>query len=378
MLYMLIEWLKSAGEPSTLLSAWARIGFAMLTGFLFAALLGPRFIRTLTKMKLGEAAGEKDDAWLAGKHESKNGVPTMGGLLMMAAMSSAMLFWCRLDSVYTWLVLIIMTQLALIGSHDDWLKLNKHKISESSIKSRDGLRWGEKLRLQLIVGATVGLVLYYFGEPGLADRLFIPLLSPSVFAPALGVGFILFAVLVVAGSSNAVNLTDGLDGLAIGNSIIVLATFGLLAYLSGHPDWAAFMKIPHVPGVEELAVASSAMIGAGFGFLWFNAHPAQVFMGDTGSLAIGGLIATIALAVKLELLLIFVGGVFVWNTLTVILQVGWFKYTKRRFGVGRRMFPIAPFHHALQKWGWDEPKIVARFWIIGFVLAATGLFLLKL
>jgi phospho-N-acetylmuramoyl-pentapeptide-transferase len=303
--------------------------------------------------------------------ENKVGTPTMGGVVMLAGIALSTLLWARVDEPRVWMVLAVTLGYGCIGFYDDWKKVME--------RSADGLAGRWKLFWQTAIGGGVFGAAY---ATGLVDaRLHLPFLKQGIVdfaalwdgAPAfLGWIYIGIVVFILVGASNAVNLTDGLDGLAIGSTITSASTFAVLAYVAGHATYAEYLYIPHVEGAGELAVFGLAIVGAGLGFLWYNCYPAQIFMGDVGSLALGGALAAMSVIVKHEVLLALVGGIFVMETLSVMLQVFWFKRT------GKRIFKMAPIHHHFEKEGWSEPKIIVRFWIISVLLALVALSTLKL
>jgi phospho-N-acetylmuramoyl-pentapeptide-transferase len=337
-----------------------RTGGAVLTALLVSFLLGPRLIAWLKARQTNGQPIREDgpETHLL----TKKGTPTMGGFLILAALTISTLLWADVTSGYVWAVLVVTIGFGLIGFADDFLKVTK--------RNSRGLSGRLKLAAQLALSAiAAGWVMYLTRDP-LATGLAVPFLK-TLLIP-LGYLFAPFAVLVIVGSSNAVNLTDGLDGLAIVPVMIVAACFALIAYLSGNLVFANYLQINHVPGAGEIAVVCGALCGASLGFLWFNAPPAKVFMGDTGSLSMGGALGTIAVITKHELVLFIIGGLFVLETVSVIVQVASFKLT------GRRVFRMAPLHHHFEKKGWAESTIVIRFWIIASVLALLGLSTLKL
>jgi phospho-N-acetylmuramoyl-pentapeptide-transferase len=337
-----------------------RSGGAVMTALLVSFILGPPVIRWL-KAKQHEGQPIREDG--PESHLlTKKGTPTMGGVLILLALAIATLLWADLTNGYVWVVLIVTLGFGLIGFADDLLKLTS--------RSSRGLSARVKLSGQCIVAFTAALVVVWLTRPPLSTGLAIPVLK-DVLIP-LGYGFPLFAMLVMVSASNAVNLTDGLDGLAIVPVMIAAGCFALIAYLVGNSIFSNYLGIPYVPGTGELAVFCGAMVGASLGFLWFNAPPAMVFMGDTGSLSTGGALGAIAVIVKHELVLAVIGGLFVLEAVSVIVQVISYKTT------GRRVFRMAPLHHHFEKLGWKEPTIVIRFWIIASILALVGLSTLKL
>jgi len=336
-----------------------RSAYSGITALIFSMLMGGLMIRMLMVFQVGEKI--RDDG--PQSHAVKSGTPTMGGLLILSTLIASTLLWANLTNPYIWLVLGATVGFGLIGFVDDFMKLKKDK----------GMTARAKLILQILLSLAIGIYLIYFdpsrGE--YATRLYIPFFKE--FQPDLGAWYLLLVVITIVGTSNAVNLTDGLDGLAIGPIIIATITYTIILYLCGHFKFAEYLQIQHIKDVGEIAVFSSAVIGASLGFLWFNSYPAQIFMGDVGSLSLGGLLGTIAVIAKHELLLLLVGGIFVIEALSVIIQVAYFKYTG-----GKRFFKMAPLHHHFEHSGWAEPKVIVRFWIIAVVLAMISLSTLKL
>ncbi len=337
---------------------------AMGTALLFCLFFGPFIIRKLTELKLGQPIRTKDEVHrLAELHGGKRGTPTMGGVMIIAAVGIASLLWADIASAYVWLALFSMVVLGGLGFYDDFLKVRK--------KKSDGISGRMKLLVQLFVAVFVGVVL--LSNPATfqqASQLELPFFKSLVLH--MGWFALIFYALVIMGSSNAVNLTDGLDGLAAGCTVIVAGVFTAFSYISGNIKMATYLQLPYSPGVGELSVFMGALVGASLGFLWYNCHPAKVFMGDTGSLAIGGALGVVAICINQELLLVVVGGVFVMEALSVILQVGSFKLT------GKRIFAMAPIHHHFELKGWSETAVVVRFWILGIFFAAMAMLTLKL
>ena len=331
------------------------IGGAM-TAFLLMIMLGPVFIRALRRFQIGQVV--RDDG--PETHLAKQGVPTMGGVLILSAITCSTLLWARLDNELVWLLLFVTLFFGMIGAIDDLRKVRKNNSK--------GLSARGKLVLQIGGASAVGLFVLYSGLDGQLSVPFFKNIHPN-----LGWFYLVFAVLVIVGASNAVNLTDGLDGLATGPTIISGSVYLIFSYLAGNIVLADYLQIPFVPGAGELAIFCGAMVGACLGFLWFNAYPAQIFMGDVGSLAIGGALGSVAIIIKQEILLAIVGGVFVMEALSVIMQVGYFKMTK-----GKRIFLMAPFHHHFEKKGWHESKVVVRFWIVSVILGLFAIATLKL
>ncbi len=338
---------------------------AMGTALLLSFWIGPWVVRKLREQKIGEVVR------LDGPHAHlvKTGTPTMGGIIILLATVIPTLLWARLDNLYVGIALGLTVALGLLGWVDDYLKVVQRR-------SR-GLVGRYKLTGQLLLGLALGAVFYFVPLSDYpANHTTLPFFKDwrlVVWAPL----FIPFVALVVTGSSNAVNLTDGLDGLATGLCSIAAVTFAVFAYLVGRIDTSAYLGLFYLPGTGELTVFCVALAGAALGFLWFNCHPAQVFMGDTGSLALGGALGAVAVMIKGEFLLVIVGGVFVLEALSVILQTGWFKVTRRRYGAGRRIFRMAPLHHHFEQVGWSETKVVVRFWILGLLCALIALSTLK-
>ncbi len=336
-----------------------RTAYAILTSLLIALIFGPRIIRFLSSHQIRETI-RKDGPQ---SHIQKTGTPTMGGLLILLSLLLPTLLWADLTNRYIWLVLFVTFAFASLGFADDYRKV--------FINGRRGLGARSKFLGQVAVGLVVGLILYWDPiNPEVSTRLSIPFFKR--IQPELGFWYVPFAALVITATSNAVNLTDGLDGLAIGPFMVATAAFIVITYAVGHAGFASYLNIPHVRGAGELAVLGGAMLGASLGFLWFNTYPAQVFMGDVGALALGGTLGTVALVSKHELLLFLVGGIFVIEALSVIVQVVSFKLT------GKRVFLMAPLHHHFEQLGWQEPKVIVRFWIIAIVLALFSLSTLKL
>jgi len=331
---------------------------ASLTALLIALLVGPAMIEKLKKYKVGQMV--RDDG--PKSHFSKTGTPTMGGALILVAITVSTLLWGDLTNRYIWLVLIVTLGFGAIGWRDDYLKMIK--------KQSKGLSARQKYLFQSILGLGAAIYLYHTAKLPIETQLVFPFFKHMIWP--LGAFFMLLTYFVIVGSSNAVNLTDGLDGLAILPSVMVAAALGVFAYLTGNILFAKYLVIPYIPGTGEIAVFCSALVGAGLGFLWFNTFPAQVFMGDVGALALGAALGIIAVIVRQELVLFLMGGIFVLETVSVILQVASFKLT------GRRIFRMAPIHHHFELKGWPEPRVVVRFWIITFVLVLCGLATLKL
>ena len=330
---------------------------AAVTAFLIVIIFGNWFIGTMKRMQIGQVV--RDDG--PETHIYKQGVPTMGGLLILAAVIGSSFFWARLDNGYVWLTMLVTAFFGFIGAVDDYKKISQ--------KTSDGLSARGKLLLQLLGAATVGL--FIFNSPGFDGHLAVPFLKN--INPDLGWFYVVFAIIIIIGASNAVNLTDGLDGLATGPTIVSAAVYLIFSYIAGNVIISDYLQVSYVAGSGELAVFCGALVGGCLGFLWFNAYPAQVFMGDVGSLSLGGALGTIAVIIKQEILLAIVGGIFVMEALSVIMQVGYFKMTK-----GKRIFLMAPFHHHFEKKGWHETKVVVRFWIVSIILGFLAMATLKL
>ncbi|MFN8624711.1 MAG: phospho-N-acetylmuramoyl-pentapeptide-transferase [Candidatus Binatia bacterium] len=329
---------------------------ASITALLISFFLGPWFIRRMTAQQIGQTIRPDGPQ----SHLSKAGTPTMGGALILFSMLLATLLLADLTNRYVWIAVGVSVAYAIIGFADDYLKLRRGNAR--------GLSGKAKLVAQFAVALAVGLVLFL--DHDFSTALFFPFLKE--LHPDLGWGYIGFAAVVVVGASNAVNLTDGLDGLAIGPVMTTAFTYGVFAYLTGNAKYAEYLQIPHVPGVGELAIFCGALLAAGLGFLWFNAYPAQMFMGDVGSLPLGAALAVVALVTKQEIILMVVGGVFVVEALSVIFQVVSFKLRRKR------IFRMAPVHHHFELLGWPEPQIIVRFWIISIICALLALSTLKL
>src|SRR6476661_368453 len=364
-----------------------RAVFATLTALAIGLFSGPAVIRMLTRLKVGQAVRTNGPQ----THLIKSGTPTMGGALILISIGISTLLWSDWTNRFIWPVLVVTLGFGAIGWVDDYRKV-VHK-DPKGMPSKEKYFWQSLIGLGAafylafsVSGVTNASVWHLFAAwvrsgfsmdlPPKAD--FIVPFFKSISYP-LGVwGFIALTYFVIVGTSNAVNLTDGLDGLAIMPTVMVGSALGLFAYLTGSATYARYLFIPHIPGAGELIIFCGAMAGAGLAFLWFNAHPAQVFMGDVGALALGGALGTIAVIVRQEIVLFIMGGVFVAETLSVIIQVSWFKYTKKRYGAGRRVFLMAPLHHHFEQKGWKETKVVVRFWIVTIILVLIGISTLKL
>ena len=336
-----------------------RTAYAILTGLILCLMLGPWVIRQLRRFQIGEIIREDGPI----SHQYKAGTPTMGGLLILIALSVPTILWGDLTNRYVWLLLSATYAFGVIGFVDDWLKLASAR--------RKGMHIREKLLAQTAVALGLACFMYvYPDDPAVTTQITFPFFKEAT--PDIGLLYIPFAVFIIVGTCNAVNLTDGLDGLAIGPLIIATFAFTVIAYVAGNTQFANYLLIPYIKGGGEIAVFGGAVIGASLGFLWFNAYPADVFMGDIGSLALGGALGTMAVLVKHELLLPLVGGIFFIEALSVLLQIASFQLT------GKRVFRMAPLHHHFEEKGWKESKVIVRFWIIAIVLALLSLSTLKL
>ena len=328
-----------------------------LTALALSLWWGPAVIRKLAEFK-GQPIRQDGPQ----THFSKAGTPTMGGALILMTVTAAVLLWGDLRNKYVWVVLLVMVAYGAIGWYDDWIKIVKR--DPNGLKSR----W--KYLLQSVFGLAAGIYLYAYADVPAATTFYVPLFK-SVALPLAGIGFVAIAYFWIVGFSNAVNLTDGLDGLAIMPSVLVACALGIFAYASGHAEFSRYLQIPAVPGAGELVIICAAIAGAGLGFLWFNTYPAMVFMGDIGALALGAVLGTVAVIVRQELVLVIMGGIFVIETLSVMIQVASFKLT------GKRVFRMAPIHHHFELKGWPEPRVIVRFWIISVILVLVGLATLK-
>jgi phospho-N-acetylmuramoyl-pentapeptide-transferase len=388
MILWLVDWLDQYLRAITVLNyITLRAVFATLTALGIGLVLGPAVIRKLTAMKVGQAV--RDDG--PQTHLIKTGTPTMGGALILLSIGITTVLWADLSNRFVWAVILVTLGFGAVGWVDDY-----RKVVNQDPKGLPA-RW--KYFWQSVIG-IIAAVYLAFSVPAQSNAQALELftqwisngfsiqLPPTAdlivpffkqVAYPLGVfGFIVLSYFVIVGSSNAVNLTDGLDGLAIMPTVLVAGALGVFAYVTGNAVFAKYLLIPFIPGAGELTVFCAALVGAGLAFLWFNAYPAQVFMGDVGALALGGALGTVAVVVRQEIVLFIMGGVFVIETLSVMLQVGYFKYTKRRFGEGRRILLMAPLHHHFEESGWKETQVVVRFWIITMMLVLAGLSTLKL
>ncbi|MDR8393884.1 phospho-N-acetylmuramoyl-pentapeptide-transferase [Aliifodinibius sp. S!AR15-10] len=377
MLYELIQWLEVNYQPpgfSAFQFITTRSAVAAAMALFISLLIGRSIIHWLERMQLREVI--RDDIGLD-SHLSKAHTPTMGGVIILLAVLIPALLWMEMDSVYTWMIILVTLLLGIVGFIDDYIKVVQ--------KDKSGLHSKFKLAGQVVVGLALGAVLYFYPDFSEFNTLStVPFLKYvnidyAIFGEALGwVIYIPVVIFVVTAVSNATNLTDGLDGLAAGTSAIAGLILGIFAYVSGRTDFSNFLDIIYLPGAGELTIFCASLVGACMGFLWYNTHPASVFMGDTGSLALGGAFGALALMLHKELLLPIICGIFFVETLSVIVQTLWFKYTRRKYGEGRRVFLMTPIHHHFEKKGWPESKIVVRFWIIAVLLGILSLLTLKL
>ena len=348
-----------------------RTAGAAVTALLLSWWLGPKIIAKLKQLKFSQQYEDKAEA--AGGLEArvnKKGTPSMGGVMIVLTLDITALLWARWNEFLA-LTLMSVVVLAALGFYDDWVKLTKQ--DKAGIHS--------KVKLIVQIGLGLFIALYLWNHQSMSDlvrKLMMPFYPEAVDFAGAGIVGLLITVAAIVGSSNAVNLTDGLDGWAIGCTLIVAFVFIILTYIAGNVNTAEYLLVPYVEGAGELTVFCAAMIGAGLGFLWFNCHPAQVFMGDTGSLALGGSLGVIAVLIHQPFVLVIAGGVFVLEAMSVMIQTGWFKYTRRKYGEGRRVFLMAPLHHHFEKKGWHESQVVARFYILGILFAVLALSTLKL
>ena len=344
-----------------------RTAWATITALLITLLFGGKVIKKISALNIGQEIREE----LSHEHQAKKGTPTMGGVLILGSVFISTILWARLDSLYLWLALGATTSFGIIGFLDDYIKIVK--------KRSLGLTGKQKLLGQLITALIVWGCLYWVAN--YPWNLSIPFFKETAITSVTAIPpiiYLLFIIFVLLGSSNAVNLTDGMDGLATSMTFIAMSALTALTYVSSDGRWSAYLDITHKPEAAELTVFCGAMVGASLGFLWYNAPPAQIFMGDVGSLAIGGALGTVAILTKQEFLLPFIGGIFIIEAVSVMLQVGYFKFTKKTTGVGKRIFLQAPLHHHFQMGGWKEPKIVFRFIIVAILFALLSLSTLKL
>jgi phospho-N-acetylmuramoyl-pentapeptide-transferase len=391
MLLELAAWLQTLSPELGFFRVFQYLTFravmAAMTALLIGIAFGPWVIRRLTALKIGQPVR----GYAMETHLVKSGTPTMGGVLILLAIAVSTLLWFDWSNRFVWIVMLVTFGFGAIGWVDDWRKVVN--------KDPEGMRSRDKYLWQSLIGLVAALLLVFSISEGSnakvwelftswirsgfqvelphAAGLLVPFFK-EVSYPLGVLGFVILSYLVIVGSSNAVNLTDGLDGLAIMPVIMVGSALGVFAYVTGSAVYSKYLLFPYIPGTGELLIFCAAMAGAGLAFLWFNAHPAQVFMGDVGALALGGALGTIAVIVRQEIVLAIMGGIFVVEAISVMLQVSWFKFTKRRFGEGRRLLKMAPLHHHFEKSGWAETQVVVRFWIITMLLCLVGLSSLKL
>ena len=366
MLLMLTQWLAQDVRFFNVFNyITLRTVLAAMTALLISFAAGPRVIRWLAAKKIGQAVRTDGPQ----THLIKSGTPTMGGVLILIAIGITTLLWGDLSNKYVWTVLVVTLGFGIVGWYDDWKKV--------VYRDPNGLASRWKFFWQSVLGAGAALFIAYSASSPAQTELIVPFFK-SVAYPLGIAGFIVLTYFVIVGTSNAVNLSDGLDGLAIMPTVMIAAAFAVFAYATGNAVYAKYLHIPYVPGAGELCILLGAMAGAGLGFLWFNAYPAEVFMGDVGALALGAALGTVAVIVRQEIVLLIMGGVFVVETLSVMLQVSWFKYTKKKYGTGRRILRMAPLHHHFEQGGWKETQVVVRFWIITIMLVLIGLSTLKL
>ncbi|GAB2831974.1 phospho-N-acetylmuramoyl-pentapeptide-transferase [Comamonas piscis] len=391
MLIVLASWLQSLSPEFGFLRIFQYLTFravmAAMTALVIGLVAGPKVIRTLSALKIGQPIR----GYAMQSHLSKSGTPTMGGVLILLAITISTVLWFDLSNRFVWVVLIVTWGFGAIGWVDDWRKVVN--------KDPEGMRSREKYFWQSVLGLAAALALVFcISENTNAEvwslfvnwvqsgfsldlppnaGLMVPFFK-QVNYPLGVLGFVIMTYLVIVGASNAVNLTDGLDGLAIMPVVMVGSALGVFAYVTGSVNFSRYLLFPHIGGTGELLIFCCAMTGAGLAFLWFNTHPAQVFMGDVGALALGGALGTIAVIVRQEIVLAIMGGIFVAEAVSVMMQVVWFKYTKKRYGEGRRLLKMAPLHHHFEKSGWRETQVVVRFWIITMLLCLVGLSTLKL
>ena len=391
MLLSLAQWLQTLSPEFGFFRVFQYLTFravmAALTALLIGLAFGPWVIRRLTELKIGQPIRE----YGVQEHLAKSGTPTMGGVLILIGIGVSTLLWFDWSNRFVWIVMIVTLGFGAIGWVDDWRKVVQ--------KNPEGMRSGEKYFWQSVIGLVAALYLAFsvsetsnirvlelflrWVQSGFSTNLppqadlIVPFFK-TVSYPLGVFGFIALTYFVIVGSSNAVNLTDGLDGLAIMPVVMVGSALGVFAYVTGNAVFSRYLLIPYIPGAGELLIFCAAMAGAGLAFLWFNAYPAQVFMGDVGALALGGALGTIAVITRQEIVLGIMGGVFVLEALSVMAQVTWFKYTKKKYGTGRRILKMAPLHHHFEKSGWKETQVVVRFWIITMLLCLIGLASLKL
>ena len=366
MLLALAQWLAQDVRTFSVFNyITLRALMAAMTSLMISFMVGPWMIRKLTSMKIGQSVRSDGPQ----THLVKAGTPTMGGALILTSVAISTLLWGDLHNAYVWVVLFTTLGVGAVGWVDDYRKVVH--------RNPDGLSARAKMFWQSLIALAVGFFLWQHASLPAHTELIVPFFKHLVF-PLGAFGFILLVYLVIVGSSNAVNLTDGLDGLAIMPTVMVASALAIFAYVAGHAEFSKYLGEPSIPGAGELAVFCAAIAGAGLAFLWFNAYPAEVFMGDVGALALGAALGAVAVIVRQELVLFIMGGVFVLEAVSVMLQVSYFKYTKRRYGIGKRILLMAPLHHHFEQKGWKETQVVVRFWIITMLLVLIGLATLKL
>ena len=391
MLLSLAQWLQTLSPEFGIFRVFQYLTFravmAALTALVMGLLAGPWVIRRLTSLKIGQPVR----GYGMESHLSKSGTPTMGGILILLCITASTLLWFDWSNRFVWIILLVTLGFGAVGWADDWRKVVN--------KDPEGMRSREKYLWQSVIGLVAALYLVFSISESSNLKVFelfvkwvqsgfdlnlppkaglqLPFFK-EISYPLGVLGFVVLTYLVIVGSSNAVNLTDGLDGLAIMPVVMVGSALGVFAYVTGSSVFSKYLFLPYIPGSGEVLIFCSAMAGSGLAFLWFNTHPAQVFMGDVGALALGGALGTIAVIVRQEIVLAIMGGIFVVEALSVMLQVSWFKYTKKKYGAGRRILKMAPLHHHFEKIGWKETQIVVRFWIITMLLCLVGLSTLKL
>ncbi len=391
MLLSLAQWLQTLSPDFGIFRVFQYLTFravmAALTALVMGLFAGPWVIRRLTSLKIGQPVR----SYGMESHLSKSGTPTMGGVLILLCITASTLLWFDWSNRFVWIILLVTLGFGAVGWADDWRKVVN--------KDPEGMRSREKYLWQSAIGLIAALYLVFSISESSNLKVFelfvkwvqsgfdlnlppkaglqLPFFK-EISYPLGVLGFVVLTYLVIVGSSNAVNLTDGLDGLAIMPVVMVGSALGVFAYVTGSSVFSKYLFLPHIPGSGEVLIFCSAMAGAGLAFLWFNTHPAQVFMGDVGALALGGASGTIAVIVRQEIVLAIMGGIFVVEALSVMLQVSWFKYTKKKYGTGRRILKMAPLHHHFEKTGWKETQVVVRFWIITMLLCLVGLSTLKL
>lgn len=339
-----------------------RAALAAITALVLCLFIGPKIIKLLRRWNIGEEIRSDGPQ----SHQGKAGTPTMGGLILLGSVMISILLWARLSNFYILLIFLSTIWMGVVGFIDDYLKVVK--------KYKKGLIARYKLIGQIILGLIIGSLIYFnpqFVEQGLNSNTSLPFFKNLEFN--IGIFYIPFVMLIITYTSNAVNLTDGLDGLATGLIAIAMLAFAAMSYITGNVNFSDYLNIIYLPGSGELTVYCLAIVGAAMGFLWFNSHPAEIFLGDTGALALGSTLATVAVLVKKEILLILIGGVFMGEAMSVIIQTSYFKYTKKKTGTGKRVFRMAPLHHHFELKGWHESKVVVRFWIVGILLALLTL-----